>query len=67
MRRAALKEGYTCSSAYTWLKHNGTLQGHFEMKSVLHENWDQIIARLQAMTERFNAARMALEDSQQQR
>ena len=67
LSRAALKEGYICSSAYNWLKDNGTLEGHFEMKTVLHENYEQMMTRLQAMTQRYNAARMGVELVQQQR
>ena len=62
-----MREGYICSCAYNWLKDNGTLEGHFEMKTVLHENYEQMMTRLQAMTQRYNAARMGVELVQQQR
>ena len=50
--------GYEACTAYKYLKRHASVEAFFELKTILHENYETKMNRLQALTQKYLEARM---------
>ena len=56
-----LMQGYETCNAYKWLKAYASVEGIFELKTILHENYEKKMNRLQTITQKYLEARQGAE------
>ena len=61
LRLNDLRQGYEACLAYRYLKRHASVEAIFELKTILHENYETKMNRLQALTEQYLEARMGVE------
>ena len=57
LSNAAPDLGYDRCKAYLWLKENGRIEGNFEMKTILNENYEKVTDRLYWVTQQYLEAK----------